>query len=102
MKTSQPIEAIGSLHPKTGSEIPVRIRAVPVQMQHGSVIGAVETFEELKPAANVRDRDDGPQHKRGDDEDDKPAASEQKPEPIKTPPAQEQPAAKEKRIGRKR
>jgi hypothetical protein len=41
-------------------------------------------------------------HKKGDDEDDKPAASKQKPEPVKTPPAQEQPAAKEKRIGRKR
>jgi hypothetical protein len=40
--------------------------------------------------------------KKGDDEDDRPAASEQKPEPIKTPPAQEQPAAKERRIGRKR
>jgi len=76
--------AIGFLHPKTGDEIPVRIHAVPVHNQHGSVIGAVETFEEPKPAANVRDRDDGPQHKRGDDEDHKPAASEQKPEPIKT------------------
>jgi hypothetical protein len=61
MKTSQPIEAIGFLHPKTGYEIPVRIRAVPVHNRHGAVIGAVETFEELKPAANVRDRDDGPQ-----------------------------------------
>jgi len=76
MKTSQPVEAIGFLHPKTGAEIPVRIHAVPVHNQHGSVIGAVETFEEPKPAANVRDRDDGPQHKRGDDEDHKPAASE--------------------------
>jgi hypothetical protein len=81
MKTWQPVEAIGFLRPKTGDEIPVRIHAVPVHNQHGSVIGAVETFEELKPAANVRDRDAGPQHKRGDAEDDKPAASEQKHDP---------------------
>jgi hypothetical protein len=39
MKTSQPIEAIGFLHPKTGDEIPVGIRAVPVHNQHGSFIG---------------------------------------------------------------
>jgi diguanylate cyclase (GGDEF)-like protein/PAS domain S-box-containing protein len=61
MKTSHPIEAIGFLHHKAGYEIPVRIRAVPVHNQHGSIIGAVETFEELKPVANARDRDDGPQ-----------------------------------------
>jgi hypothetical protein len=143
MKTSQPIEAIGFLHPKTGYEIPVRIRAVPAHNQHGSVIGAVETFEDSSPppmfAIATMDRsfpvastDQVPKsadlppsacttwmphsilpnrrissyrpihHKKGDEEDDKPAASKQKPEPVKTPPAQEQPAAKEKRIGRKR
>jgi hypothetical protein len=75
--------AVGFLRPKTGSEIPVRIRAAPVHNQHGFVTAAVETFEELEPTAKDRDHDDGPQHKRGDDEDDKPAASEWKPEPVK-------------------
>lgn len=51
IKTSHPAEAIGFLHHKAGYEIPVRIRAVPVRNQHGSIIGAAETFEELQPAA---------------------------------------------------
>src|SRR5579859_7967703 len=45
IKTSQPAEAISFLHHKVGHEIPVRVRAVPVHNQHGSIIGAVETFE---------------------------------------------------------
>lgn len=60
MKTSQPIEATGLLHHKTGYEIPVRIRAVPVHNRHGSIIGAVEMFEELQPAASPNHRDDAP------------------------------------------
>ena len=48
IKTSHATESIGFLHHKTGYEIPVRIRAVPVHNQHGSIIGAVETFEELQ------------------------------------------------------
>jgi diguanylate cyclase (GGDEF)-like protein/PAS domain S-box-containing protein len=52
MKTSHTAEAIGFLHHKAGYEIPVRIQAVPVHNQHGSIIGAVETFEELQPAAS--------------------------------------------------
>ena len=51
IKTSHPIESIGFLHHKTGYEIPVRIRAVPVHNQHGSIIGAVETFEELRSSS---------------------------------------------------
>jgi len=50
--TSHPVEATGFLHHKQGHEVPVRIRAVPVHNGHGSIIGAVETFEELQPAAN--------------------------------------------------
>lgn len=49
LKTSQRAAATGFIHHKSGHEIPVRIRAVPVRDQHGSVIGAAETFEELHP-----------------------------------------------------
>jgi diguanylate cyclase (GGDEF)-like protein/PAS domain S-box-containing protein len=52
IKTSHPAEAIGFLHHKAGYELPVRIHAVPVHNQHGSIIGAVEIFEELQPAAS--------------------------------------------------
>jgi len=55
--TSHPTEAIGFLHHKTGYEVPVRIRAAPVHNQHGSIIGAVETFEELHRAAAPIQRD---------------------------------------------
>lgn len=48
IKTSHPVEASGFLHHKSGYEIPVRIRAVPVHNPHGSIIGAVETFDELE------------------------------------------------------
>jgi diguanylate cyclase (GGDEF)-like protein/PAS domain S-box-containing protein len=60
MKTSHPVEAIGFLHHKGGYEIPVRIRAVPVHNQHGSIIGAAETFEEMQSSARASHRDDGP------------------------------------------
>jgi diguanylate cyclase (GGDEF)-like protein/PAS domain S-box-containing protein len=46
VKTSQPAEAFGFLHHKAGHEIPVYCRAVPVRNEHGSIIGALETFEE--------------------------------------------------------
>ena len=58
IKTSHPTESIGFLHHKTGYEIPVRVRAVPVHNQHGSIIGAVETFEELQSTAAPIHRDD--------------------------------------------
>jgi diguanylate cyclase (GGDEF)-like protein/PAS domain S-box-containing protein len=60
MKTSHSVETLGFLHHKAGYEIPVRIRAVPVHNQHGSIIGAVETFEELQPAATSDPRGDSP------------------------------------------
>jgi PAS domain S-box-containing protein/diguanylate cyclase (GGDEF)-like protein len=60
IKTSHSVEATGFLHHKAGYEIPVRIRAVPVHNQHGSIIGAVETFEELQPAATSNPRGDSP------------------------------------------
>ena len=48
MKTARPVEASGFLHHKARYEVPVRIRAVPVHNSHGSIIGAVETFDELE------------------------------------------------------
>lgn len=60
MKTSHSVETIGFLHHKAGYEVPVRIRAVPVHNQHGSVVGAVETFEEMQFAAGSDHRDDAP------------------------------------------
>src|SRR5215469_1335073 len=45
MKSAHPAEAIGFMHHKAGHEIPVRLRAVPVRNAHGSIIGAVEIFE---------------------------------------------------------
>ncbi len=58
MKTSQPCEAIGFLHHKAGHEIPVRVRSVPVHNAHGSVVGAVEVFEEQQPIASPDHRED--------------------------------------------
>jgi two-component system, cell cycle response regulator len=61
IKTSHSVVASGALHHKSGYEVPVRIRAVPVRNQHGSIIGAVETFEELQSAAATSDpRGDNP------------------------------------------
>jgi PAS domain S-box-containing protein/diguanylate cyclase (GGDEF)-like protein len=51
IKMSQTIESIGYLRHKAGHEIPVRIRAVPVHNAHGSIIGAVETFEDDSSAS---------------------------------------------------
>lgn len=56
MKTSQLTDSTGLLHHKAGHELPVRIRAVPVHNEHGSIIGAVETFEELQ-ASTAAERD---------------------------------------------
>lgn len=60
MKTSHSIETLAFVHHKAGYEVPVRIRAVPVHNQHGSIIGAIETFEEMQSAANPDHRDDVP------------------------------------------
>ena len=60
IKTSHSVDATGFLHHKAGYEIPVRIRAVPVHNQHGSIIGAAETFEEQQPAATSDPRGDSP------------------------------------------
>ena len=52
MKTAHRFEATVLLHHKAGHEVPVRSHAVPVHNQHGSIIGAVETFEEIQEQAN--------------------------------------------------
>jgi diguanylate cyclase (GGDEF)-like protein/PAS domain S-box-containing protein len=58
IKSSKTVEAIGFLHHKAGHEIPVRTCAVPVRNAHGSIIGAVETFEEQQPTASPDHRED--------------------------------------------
>lgn len=57
MKVGQPVEAIGFLHHKQGHEIPVRLRAVPVRNAHGSIVGALETFEEQRVASHDQRQD---------------------------------------------
>jgi diguanylate cyclase (GGDEF)-like protein len=59
IKTGHPAEATGFLHHKAGHEIPVRIRAVPVRNAHGSIIGAVETFEDQQQSASPDHHEDG-------------------------------------------
>jgi diguanylate cyclase (GGDEF)-like protein/PAS domain S-box-containing protein len=61
MKTSQGAEVVGFLHHKAGHEIPVQIHAVPVHNEHGSIIGAVETFSEIQQGSNS-DRGDPLRH----------------------------------------
>lgn len=50
MKTAQPVHACGFVHHKAGHQVGVRVRAVVVRNAHGSIIGAVETFEEAQSA----------------------------------------------------
>ena len=51
MKTSHAVDCNGILHHKSGYEVPVRVRAVPVRNQNGSIVGAVEVFEDLQASA---------------------------------------------------
>jgi two-component system cell cycle response regulator len=57
MKMSRPTEGFGFLHHKAGYEVPVRIRAVPVHNARGSIIGAVETFEDLQQTISPEHRE---------------------------------------------
>lgn len=47
IKSAQAAAGSVFLQHKAGHEIPVRVRAVPVRNLHGSIIGAVETFEAM-------------------------------------------------------
>jgi PAS domain S-box-containing protein/diguanylate cyclase (GGDEF)-like protein len=57
IKMSHTVEGIGYLRHKAGYEIPVRVHAVPVHNAHGSIIGAVETFED-DASASADSRED--------------------------------------------
>jgi len=52
IKSAQLADAVLFLQHKAGHEIPVRVRAVPLRNVHGSIIGAVETFED-QPAVTL-------------------------------------------------
>jgi PAS domain S-box-containing protein/diguanylate cyclase (GGDEF)-like protein len=58
IKTARPSTANGSLHHKSGHEVSIRIRAVPVHNTHGSIIGALETFDDQEPAVSSDHRED--------------------------------------------
>jgi len=57
IKTGHATEALCYLYHKDGHEIPVRVRAVPVRNAHGSIVGAVETFEGQQAAPAEREDD---------------------------------------------
>ncbi len=57
IRTAHPAQAVGFLHHKSGHEIPVTVRAVPVRNAHGSIIGAVETFEDQRQTISGYRRD---------------------------------------------
>lgn len=58
IRNSQPVEAATSLHHKAGHRVPLYIRAVPVRDAHGSIIGAVESFEDDQQPAGFEERED--------------------------------------------
>jgi diguanylate cyclase (GGDEF)-like protein/PAS domain S-box-containing protein len=58
IKTSRPTEAFGFLHHKSGHEVAVLTRAVPVRDNRGLIVGAVEAFEEQQQAGGLDDRED--------------------------------------------
>jgi len=57
MKSGQPAEGVTFLHHKAGYEFPLFVRAVPVRNSHGSIIGAVETFDGQPSASSDRRED---------------------------------------------
>ena len=59
LRTAQPAEAMGFMHHKAGHEVPVFIRAAPVRNAHGSIIGAVKTFESRQQSASPDRREAG-------------------------------------------
>lgn len=50
MKLAQPVHACAFVHHKAGHQVPVRARVVPLRNSHGSIIGAVEVFDEAQSA----------------------------------------------------
>jgi diguanylate cyclase (GGDEF)-like protein/PAS domain S-box-containing protein len=56
---AHPSESEGYLHHKQGHRVPVHVWAVPVRDAHGSIIGAVESFEDQHQAEDGEDREEG-------------------------------------------
>lgn len=57
IRTARTVETSGFVHHKAGYKVPVRIRASPVRNPHGSIIGAVETIDELEQSdSSVREK----------------------------------------------
>ncbi|MBZ5683072.1 MAG: diguanylate cyclase [Acidobacteriia bacterium] len=50
---ARPVEASAFLHHKAGHRTPVHIWAAPVRDQHGSIIGAAQSFERLRAASSA-------------------------------------------------
>jgi PAS domain S-box-containing protein len=60
IKNAQLTKAVSFLQVKDGHAIAVRVRAIPVRNVHGSIIGAVEIFDD-QLAVNVDDRNRTPE-----------------------------------------
>jgi diguanylate cyclase (GGDEF)-like protein/PAS domain S-box-containing protein len=59
IQSAHPAEADGYFHHKEGHRIPVHLWAVPVRDAHGSIIGAVESFEDKHQSEDSEHREDG-------------------------------------------
>jgi diguanylate cyclase (GGDEF)-like protein/PAS domain S-box-containing protein len=64
LRDSTPVESMGSIHHKSGFRSPVRIWAIPLRDQHGSIIGIIQTFEN-EFAVNGPDPNDRSMKERG-------------------------------------
>ena len=58
IQNAHPAEADGYVHHKEGHRIPVHVWAVPVRDAHGSMIGAVESFEDTHQTEDREHRED--------------------------------------------
>ena len=67
IKSAQLADAVLFLQHKAGHEIPVRARAVSLRNVHGSIVGAIETFEE-QSAVNLNHRTGNPEGAGGIDQ----------------------------------
>jgi len=58
LRDARPVEATCSLHHKAGHRLFVHLQIVPLRDQHGSLVGAVKTFEERHLAPHPDRRQD--------------------------------------------
>ena len=56
LREGQPAGSVVNLRHKQGHRVPVRLYAAPIRNSHGSIIGAVESFEEKSSSADWVDR----------------------------------------------